>query len=109
MVFMHGESAMEAARMETSTVETTRMETSAVKAAHPTVEAPTTTAAISDEMQGRRLVLWTSRHRCREACCHGRYCGRNSENSKMVHDDTPFTHPIWGRSQTAHVCVSHMG
>jgi hypothetical protein len=104
MVFMHGESAMEAARMETSTVETTRMETSAVKAAHPTVEAPTTTAAISDEMQGRRLVLWTSRHRRRETC-HGRYCGRNSENSKMVHDDTPFTHPIWDAPRQ-HTCVS---
>ncbi len=58
---MHGVTAMEAARMETSTVE----------AAHPTME-PSATTASSDKMQGRRLVLWTSRHRHRGACSCGR-------------------------------------
>ena len=100
---MHGVTAMEA-----TTVESARMETSAVEAAHPTMEASATTAT-SDEMQGRRLALWAFCHRRRGACCCGRYCGSNSENSKIVHDDTPFTHPIWARSQTAHGCLMTWG
>ena len=51
MVSMHGVTAMEAARMETS----------AVEAAHPTMEASAATAS-SDKMHGRRLALWTFRH-----------------------------------------------
>ena len=100
---MHGVTAMEA-----TAVESARMETSAVEAAHPTMEASATTAT-SDKMQGRRLALWAFCHRRRGACCCGRYCGSNSENSKIVHDDTPFTHPIWARSQTAHGCLMTWG
>jgi hypothetical protein len=101
MISMHG--AMEATAMEA-----TRMETSAVEAAHPTMEASATTTS-SDKMQGRGLALWTFRHRRRGACRCGRNCGSNGENSKIVHDDTPFTHPIWARSQTAHGCLMTWG